>query len=185
MITYYSNWLNKTGTTQKVQRLEFLEIERKDNKYKIFQDSKGKQFLCALYRCRNLKTNEIDILKFRMEYDAGESTNDVGWNYTNINHAVKDSSTDDITCTRELYNSGVVGTNYESPDLVLESRKRYNKIIRLENILSDDEYIEFHKLAKAKLAFTESPTAETYEEFIELRDQDRDLHDRLNEILNV
>jgi len=185
MITHYKNWLSKQGTTQKVQRLEFLGFAKDETGIKpvTFKSKEGNLYLCALYRCRN-KEGEIENLKFRVEYEPSSTENDVGWGYTKPIDALKDTVPDSVTCLPEMCKAGFVGADYESPWLIEESRKRYNTILKLESIISNERFDKYHKLAKARLRFIESPTNESMNEFKEMRNSNKDLHQELNNIVD-
>lgn len=184
MITHYKSWLEKEGTTQKVQRLEFMGFIKEDQKDKplVYKDKKGNNYLCGLYRCL-LPDNTQTQLKFRVEYDPDQGENSVGWNYSSVAEAIQDNIPDEITCTREMCLAGKVNTDYESTELLEVTKKRYNTILKLENILKDVSLKDLHILARLKLDYILSPSRVTSRECSEYRESNKGLDKELNKMV--
>jgi len=161
MITYYKSWLEKAGTTQKVQRLEFVGFVKNDKeKPKVFYDNKKNSYLCGLYRC-TLPDGLNKILKFRCEHDPSDRGNDVGWNYNRIQDVQQDTKPDQITCSRQVYDSGKVDSSYESNELQEVAKRHYNMIMKLENFLKIPTLADLYDSIKLKLNYVISPDRES------------------------
>jgi hypothetical protein len=184
MVTHYKSWLERAGTTTKVQRLEFLGFVKEEtlDKPQIFLDRASNAYLCGLYKCK-LPDGSIKHLKFRCEYDPSEGGNDVGWNYNLQKDAIKDDRPDEITCSREMCLLGKVGTDYESIELQEVAKKHYNVIMHLETILKLEEFAEIAEAIKLKLNYMLSPTRESSRCFFEYKKKHPDKVQLLNELI--
>lgn len=184
MITHYKSWLEREGTTQKVQRLEFLGFVKEDIKDtpRVFFDKKRNAYLCGLYRCL-LSDGSTAHLKFRCEYEPAEAEGAVGWNYNSAQEVVQDTVPEEITCTREMCEAGRVGTNYESTDLLEKSKQRYNTIMKIENIFHNPEYRELHNLAKLKLNYMISPSRDSSRNLQDYRQRYPELDEMLTKMV--
>lgn len=182
MITHYKSWLEREGTTQKVQRLEFLGFIRDKETPRIFYDKKRNAYLCGLYKC-SLPDGSVTTLKFRCEYEPQENEGAVGWNYNSAQEAIQDSSPDEISCSREICSGGRITTNHESEELLQLSKQKYNTIMKIEDIYRNVNYKDLHALAKLKLNYMISPSRDSSRNLKEYREKHPELDDMLTKLV--